>query len=89
MFPGFHSGYCSDCSLVCDTVSSCSWLPTFQGSVLPPSQYFSLNAVHPDVLFDSQGMRIIQSNTSFILLKYAYIQGYMFQLRGAIIGPLP
>jgi len=38
---------------------------------------------------NTQGMRIIQSNTSFILLKYAYIQGYMFQLRGAIIGPLP
>jgi len=27
-----------------------------------------LNAVHPDVLFDSQGIRIIQSNTSFLLL---------------------
>jgi hypothetical protein len=26
-----------------------------------------LNAVHPDVLFDPQGIRIIQSNTSFLL----------------------
>jgi len=41
-----------------------------------------LNAVHPDVLSDSQGIRIIQSNTSFLFLKYTYIQGYMFQLRG-------
>jgi len=39
------------------------------------------------VLFDSQGIRIIQSNTSFLLLKYTYIQGYMFQLRGAIRNP--
>jgi len=31
-----------------------------------------------------QGIRIIQSNTSFLLLKYTYIQGYMFQLRGAL-----
>jgi hypothetical protein len=37
----------------------------------------------------SQGIRIIQSNTSFLLLKYTYIQGYMFQLRGAINRPLP
>jgi hypothetical protein len=48
-----------------------------------------LNAVHPDVLFDSQGIRIIQSNTSFLLLKYTYIQGYMFQLHTAIIRLLP
>jgi len=48
-----------------------------------------LNAVHPDVLFDSQGIRIIQSNPSFLLLKYTYIQGYMFQLHTAIIRPLP
>ena len=48
-----------------------------------------LNAVHPDVLFDSQGIRIIQSNTSFLLLKYTYIQRYMFQLHGAIIRTLP
>jgi len=53
------------------------------GAILP------LNAVHPDVLFDSQGITIIQSNTSFLLLKYTYIQGYIFQLRGAIIRPLP
>jgi len=45
----------------------------------------ALNAVHPDVLFDSQGIRIIQPNTSFLLLKYTYIQGYMFRLRGTII----
>ena len=37
----------------------------------------------------SQGIRIIQSNTSFLLLKYTYIQGYMFQLLGAIIRLLP
>jgi len=36
-----------------------------------------------------QGIRIIQSNTSFLLLKYTYIQGYMFQFHGAIIRPLP
>jgi len=36
-----------------------------------------------------QVTRIIQSNTLFLLLKYTYIQGYMFQLRGAIIRPLP
>jgi hypothetical protein len=30
------------------------------------------NAVHLDVLFDSQGIRIIQSNTSFLLLKYTF-----------------
>jgi len=36
-----------------------------------------------------QGIRIIQSNSSFLLLKYTYIQDYMFQLRGAIIRPLP
>jgi hypothetical protein len=30
------------------------------------------------------GIRIIQSNTSFLLLKYIYIQCYMFQLRRAI-----
>jgi hypothetical protein len=35
-----------------------------------------------------QGIRIIQSNTSFLLLKYTYIQGYIFHLRGAIIRPL-
>jgi len=35
---------------------------------------FFLKAVHPDVLFDSQSIRIIQSNTSFLLLKYTYIQ---------------
>jgi hypothetical protein len=34
------------------------------------------------------GIRIIQSNTSFLLLKYTYIQGYMFQLHRAIIRPL-
>jgi len=38
---------------------------------------------------NSQGIRIILSNTSFLLLKYTYIQGYMFQLRRAIIRPLP
>ena len=48
-----------------------------------------LDAVHPDVLFDSQCIRIFQSNTLFLSLKYPYIQGYMFQLRGAIIRPLP
>ena len=32
-----------------------------------------LNAVHPDVLFNTHGIRIIQSNTSFLLLKYTYI----------------
>jgi hypothetical protein len=37
---------------------------------------------------DSQGIRIIQSNTSLLLLKYTYIQSYMFQLRGAIMGNL-
>ena len=47
------------------------------------------NAVHPDVLFDSQGIRSIQCNTSFLLLKYTYIQSYMFQLYTAIIRPLP
>jgi hypothetical protein len=36
-----------------------------------------------------QGIRIIQPNTSFLLLKYAYIHGYMFQFQGAIIRPLP
>jgi len=36
-----------------------------------------------------QGIRIIQSNTSFLLLQYTYMQGYMFRLRGAIIRPLP
>jgi hypothetical protein len=36
-----------------------------------------------------QGMWIIQSNTSFLLLKYTYIQGYMFQLHAAIIRTLP
>jgi len=36
-----------------------------------------------------QGIGIIQSNTLFLLLKYTYIQCYMFQLRGAIIRPLP
>jgi hypothetical protein len=30
----------------------------------------NLNAVHPDVLFDSQGITIVQSNTSLLLLKY-------------------
>ena len=50
---------------------------------------YLLHAVHPDVLYDSQGIRIIQSNTSFLLLKYTYIQGHVFQLRGAIIRPLP
>jgi len=29
-----------------------------------------------------QGIIIIQSNTLFLLLKYTYIQGYMFQLHG-------
>jgi hypothetical protein len=43
----------------------------------------------PLFILDSQGIRIIQSNTSFLLLKYTYIQGYMFQLREAIIRPLP
>ena len=33
----------------------------------------------------SQGIRIIQSYSSFLLLKYTYIQGYVFQLRGVII----
>jgi hypothetical protein len=33
-----------------------------------------------------QGIRIIQSNTSFLLLKYTYIQDYMFQLRGVIVN---
>jgi len=28
------------------------------------------------VLFDSKGIKIIQPNTSFLLLKYTYIQGY-------------
>ena len=37
----------------------------------------------------TQGIRFILSNTSFLLLKYTYIQGYIFQLRGAIIRPLP
>jgi len=36
----------------------------------------------------SQGVRIIQSNTSFLLLKYTYIQGYMFQVHRAIIRPV-
>jgi len=36
------------------------------------SQSINLNAVHPDVLFNSQGIRI-QSNTSFLFLKYTYI----------------
>jgi hypothetical protein len=36
-----------------------------------------------------QGIRNVQSNTSFLLLKYTYIQGYTFQLQGAIISPLP
>jgi hypothetical protein len=47
------------------------------------------NAVHLDVLFNSQGIRIIQFNTSFLLLKFTYTRGYMFQLREAIIRPLP
>jgi hypothetical protein len=29
-----------------------------------------------------QGIRITQSNTQFLLLKYTYIQGYIFQLFG-------
>jgi hypothetical protein len=33
-------------------------------------------------------IRIVQSNTPFLLLKYTYLQGYMFQLRGATIRPL-
>jgi hypothetical protein len=37
-------------------------------------QYNFLGAVHPDLLFDSQGIRIIQSNTLLLLLKYTYIQ---------------
>ena len=69
-------------------------------NITPP-----VNAVHLDVLFNSQGIRIIQSDTSFLLLKqgiriiqsdtsflllkHTYIQGYMFQLRGAIMTPLP
>ena len=36
-------------------------------------------------LFYLERIRIILSNTSFLLLKYTYIQGYMFQLLGAII----
>jgi hypothetical protein len=36
-----------------------------------------------------QGIRIIQSNRSFLLFKYTYMQGYMFRLREAIIRPLP
>jgi len=36
-------------------------------------------------LFYLEGIRIILSNTSFLLLKYTYIQGYVFQLLGAII----
>jgi len=35
-----------------------------------------------------QGIRIFQSNTSVLFLKYTYIQGYVFQLHGAIIRPL-
>jgi hypothetical protein len=41
VFPGIHGGYCSDCSLGRDTVSSFRWIPIFQGSMLPLSQYFS------------------------------------------------
>jgi len=54
----------------------------------PPARHL-LHAVRPDVSFDSQGIRIIQSNTSFLLLQYTYLRGCMFQLRGAIIRPLP
>jgi len=37
--------------------------------------HIRVNAVHPDVLFDSQGIKIIQSNTSFVLLKYTCLIG--------------
>ena len=42
--------------------------------------YYRLTLFIPMFFFNSQVIRIIQSNTSFLLLKYTYMHGYMFRL---------